>query len=177
MKKTEFQLSLCMSVKQTNNQLFFFPTTLQLWQVPQSFVYISLKDSCAFTGIYLASTCFMCQMDIIICVLRHLSAVIGNQSQIHFKSSFDPINLQGCQLLRLMGSERGTAETTSTLFGVQLMLLTECCLCAECGFRESCVKYFSWCPRRHLLREKNRERLLMWLTAKRWMKIDQTKPK
>ncbi len=68
-------------------------------------------------------------------VFFSLGAVIGKQSQIHFKSSFDLVNLKGCQLV--MDSERCTAEATSTLFGVRLMLLTWCRLYAECGFGES----------------------------------------
>lgn len=71
----------------------------------------------------------MCQMGVNICLLQRsglslsrLGPVIGKQSQIHFKSRFDPVNLAGCQLL--MDSERGTTETTSTLFGARLMLPT-----------------------------------------------------
>lgn len=151
MKETQFKSSL--STKQTNNQLFFSSPAVTTGSDCFFFfcVCVSLRDACTFTGIYLAAARLMCQMGVIICLLqrpglslsRH-SAVIGKQSQIHFKSSFDLANLEDCQLL--MRSERGFWRARDNINIVPsggLTLLTRRRSCVECGLGESGVKYFS----------------------------------
>lgn len=151
MKETQFKSSL--RTKQTDNQLFFSSPAVTTGSGCFFFVCvcISPRDACTFAGIYLAAVCLMCQMGVIICLLRRPglslsrhSAVIGKQSQIRFKSSFDLANLEDCQLL--MGSERGFSRATDNINIVPsggLTPLTRRRLYAECGLGESGVKYFS----------------------------------
>lgn len=106
----------CHCIRVQNNPItnYFF-----IWQQPPAVkkasnfcLHFTKGCTCAFTGIHSAWMCLMCQMAVIIGLLQRpglgfsgLSAVIGKQSQIHFKSSSDLANLTciGCQLVS--GSE------------------------------------------------------------------------
>lgn len=55
------------------------------------------------------------------------------------------------------------------------MLLTMYCLYAECGLMRAVLNISVDVLAGVCCTE--RERLLMWLTAERWMRLDQTKPK
>lgn len=97
------------SAKQTNNQLCFHPATVS--RCDKRLIFF-VGCVCFHWNIsILMVSCTKCVLSCVCCSI--LVSVIGKQSQIHFKSNFDLVNLEACQLV--MGSERSTVETTHCL--------------------------------------------------------------
>lgn len=119
-------------------------------------IYMSLKTVCAFDEAWMYRVSNGCY-----CVL--VAANWKTKSKSFFQSSFDLVNFEACQLA--MGCALDTAETTSTMFGVSLnaayMLPPALWIQGE-----MCYMFQLMSSQASAVL---RERLLMMLTAKRWM--------